>query len=374
MDKEELQRFSKPVADVYLAIEDQLLVNIAKKIARDNDILIDIEKNGDIRKIESWQLKKLNDLDALTQEHIKIISKQSGKTAEEVEKMLSGAGYKAVNDIEGDMESAAEKGKLTMPEGNPKDSSALKDVLRGYEQQAKNKLNLTNTTMIDMSNQKYLNVINETTGKVLAGATSAQQALRESIRGLAVQGVPALVDRSGRQWSTEAYVNMVMRSTTNNVANSMQETRMDEYGVDLVEISAHDGARPLCEPYQGRIFSRSGDHPRYPPLSETSMGEPAGLFGVNCGHMQYPYFEGTKKTYKPVKPEVNDRIYQESQKQRYLERQVRKAKREMAMMIELGDKQGIAEADDLIKERQANVRQFINDTGRTRRIGREQIR
>src|SRR5690606_668684 len=110
-------------------------------------------------------------------------------------------------------------------------------------------------------------------------------------------------------------------------------------GNDLVEVSAHDGARPLCEPYQGRIFSLSGNHPDYPALADTSMGDPAGLFGVNCGHVKYPYIEGiSRQRYKPRDPEVNDRQYENSQKQRYLERQIRYAKREQMMLEEIGDK------------------------------------
>ncbi|OEH53130.1 minor capsid protein [Oceanobacillus sp. E9] len=374
MEKWVSQNLTKPVTDVYLSIEDQILKNIAKKIARDNSILIDIEKNGNTQLVESWQLSRLSELDAINKEHIEIISSRSGKTMQEVEKMLSNAGYSAVDEIEGDMFEGAKKGKLLMPPESAKGSESLKNVLVGYQRQAKNTLNLTNTTILDLSRQKYLDVINDTTGKVLAGVSTPQQALRESIKELANKGVPALVDKKGREWSTEAYVSMVMRSTSNNVANDMQDTRMDEYDVDLVEVSSHDGARPLCAPYQGRIFSRSGNHPKYPALGDTSMGHPAGLFGVHCGHVKYPYFEGTKKTYNPVSSEKNDRMYEESQKQRYLEREIRKAKREMVMMIELDDDIGIVEADDRIKERQANLRSFIKRTGRTRTNEREQIR
>jgi len=59
----------------------------------------------------------------------------------------------------------------------------------------------------------------------------------------AQKGVPALIDKAGRQWSTEAYVGMVTRTMSNNIANEMQDERMNEYGVDLVEVSSHDGAR-----------------------------------------------------------------------------------------------------------------------------------
>lgn len=279
MDKQELQRLSKPISDVYLSIEDELLKNIAKRISKDQDLLVDIDDSGDVERIESWQLSQLDQLDQLDQEQIRTIAKYSDESAEKVTEMLEDAGYKSVNEIESDLKDGVERGVLRKPDDTPRSSSNLKNILSSYENQAKDSLNLTNTTLIDQSNQQYRDVINKTAGNVLSGVQSPQQALRQSIRELSQNGVPALIDKAGRKWSTEAYVNMVMRSTSNNVANDMQDARMDEYGCDLVEISEHMGARPGCAPYQGNIYSRSGNSDKYPALSSTSAGEPAGLFG-----------------------------------------------------------------------------------------------
>ncbi|MEB2280190.1 phage minor capsid protein [Lysinibacillus xylanilyticus] len=42
----------------------------------------------------------------------------------------------------------------------------------------------------------------------------------------------------------EGYINMVIRSTTNNVTNGMQLERFKEHGIDLIEVSSHIDARP----------------------------------------------------------------------------------------------------------------------------------
>lgn len=375
MDKRDLQRASKPITDVYLSIEDELLKNIAKRISRGKNLLVNIDNDGQTERIESWQLSQLDQLEQLDQEQIRTIAKYSDETSEKVTEMLENAGYKSVNSIENDLKEGAERGVLRKPEDTPKNSGNLKNILSSYEDQAKDKLNLTNTTLIDQSNQQYRDVINKTTGNVLSGVQSPQQALRQSIRELSRNGVPALVDKAGRKWSTEAYVNMVMRSTSNNVANDMQDARLDEYGCDLVEVSEYVGARPGCAPYQGNIYSRSGNHDQYPALSSTSVGEPAGLFGVNCGHVKYPYFEGRKKRSSgDISKKDNEKAYEEQQQQRYLEREVRYAKREQAMLMEIGDGQGVHFAEEKVKEKQAAVREFTKQTGRTRRISREQIR
>jgi len=254
------------------------------------------------------------------------------------------------------------------------ESTALAAILTAYQQQAMTTFNLVNTTMLQQAEQAYIDVLNQTVGKVLTGVQTPQQALRETVSRWAEHGIPALIDRKGRKWTTEAYVNTVMRSMSNKIANDMQDVRMDEYGVDLIEVSSHLDARPKCAPYQGRIYSRSGRHPKYPPLSSTSYGDPAGLFGINCRHVKYPYIEGvSKQRFHPYDLKEVSKAYKQSQKQRYLERKIRQAKRELKMMEALGDQEGIKAAKAKVRERQARMRAFINETGRARRYDREQV-
>lgn len=361
------QQITLPVVNVFLSIEEQILINVAKRLIRHKNLMDD-----DIR---SWQLLKLEELGSLTQENIITIAKHSGLAIDEVSRMLERAGYEAVKNVDRDISvvEAVRRGILIKP-SDPAANSAMNQILASYQRQAKDTFNLVNTTLLDQSRQAYIDILNQTVGKVLTGNITPHQALREVIRKWANQGIPALIDRAGRRWSTESYVSMVTRTIGNRVANEMQESRMDEYGVDLIEVSSHSGARPLCAPFQGRIFSRSGTHPKYPPFSTTSYGLPAGLFGINCGHVQYAYVEGVSvQRYHPYDEEENRRVYEESQKQRYLERRIRQAKRERSMMDAIGDKEGVRRANERIRERQAMMRGFIRDTGRTRRYNREQI-
>ena len=88
----------------------------------------------------------------------------------------------------------------------------------------------------------------------------------------------------------------------------------------------------------------------------------------------YPYIPGiTEQRYYPYDKEENDRIYAESQKQRYHERQIRAAKNEYNMMKGIGDKEGMEMARQKVLGSQANIRNFIDETGRTRRRNREQL-
>lgn len=365
MDKEWLQGLSQPTINVYLAIEEQMLVNIAKRLSK-HDSLLDED-------IESWQLQNMNQLEGLRDENLSFIAEQSGKTQEEVKKAFKEAGYGTLKGQEEILRKGVDAGALNEAP-NMYESSALAQILESYERQAWQTFDLVNTTMLDESRKVYLDIINQTTGQVIAGTQTARQAMRDTVSKWADSGIPALIDRSGRQWSNEGYISMVMRSNANNVANEMQDTRFDEFGVELIEISSHMGARPKCAPYQGRMFSRNGSHDEYPPLSDTSYGELAGLFGINCRHNKYPYIKGvSQQRYKGYDESENEKAYQHSQKQRYLERRIRKAKREQRMFEAMGDNAGMRRAKRKILDRQAAQRQFIKDTGRTRRYEREQI-
>jgi hypothetical protein len=364
MTPEKSQQLAMPVVEVYLAIEEQILINIAKQLKEGKKLMED--------DIQAWQLKKLMELGTLTQSNIITIAKHAGMAVNEVSKMLEEAGYSAVEEIEGDLAEAVQLGVAVQPP-TIAESAALAAILTAYQQQAKTTFNLVNTTMLQQAEDAYLNILNQTVGKVLTGVQTPQQALRETVSRWAEHGIPALI-RKGRRWTPEAYISMVMRSMSNKIANDMQFARMDDYGVDLIEVSSHLDARPKCAPYQGRIYSRSGNHRKYPPFSSTSYGDPAGLLGVNCRHVIYPYIEGvSKQRFHPYDLNEVSKAYKQSQKQRYLERQIRQAKRELKMMEALGDQEGIKAAKAKVRERQARMREFINETGRKRNYEREQV-
>lgn len=207
----------------------------------------------------------------------------------------------------------------------------------------------------DIANkQQHLDILNKSVGKVITGVESRQTAMRQCIKEMTDKGIPAFVDAAGREWSPETYVNMDIKTTVSNTAHAMQDARCDEYGVDLIEISSHRGARPKCAQDQGKIYSRSdkngiahdgsGNEIKYEPWSSTSYGEPDGILGINCHHKKYPFVDGVNfRTYYPYEKDENDARYKELQEQRRLERNVRKSKNEADELEAAGDKEGAKE-------------------------------
>lgn len=79
------------------------------------------------------------------------------------------------------------------------------------------------------------------------------------------EGVTAFVDKAGRHWSLHTYCSMVSR-TTSRQAEVLAVLTADP-GHDLYQISSHGTTCALCAPYEGRVYSRSGTDPDFPPLA-----------------------------------------------------------------------------------------------------------
>ena len=100
-------------------------------------------------------------------------------------------------------------------------------------------------------------------------------------------------------------------------------------GAQLVEVTAHYGARPSHAEWQGQIYewTKPGQQKQtsYPDfVNSTGYGTGAGLGGWNCRHSFYPFFEGlSERTYEPLSSQETERVYELEQEQRYNERMIR---------------------------------------------------
>ena len=382
---QKIQDLSDPIESVYISMVNELLVNIGRHVT-----------SPTWTHTAAWEIQKLSELGQLTRENAAIINRWVAQLPEEIRATMEETRRVALEGIEQQLAKAAEEGYVTPP---MRDSTY--EVLREYSQQAADQLNLVNTTMlqssvaqyerlVELTDQEYgrlmaqkeatQEALNVAAGSVVSGTQTRTQALQKAIRQISEEGLTGFYDRAGRSWSPEAYVNMDIRTTVHNVAIQSVKNRMEDYNTQVFQVSAHAGARPLCYPYQGKLYSwdnsageielGNGKTMRYDPLNTTSYGQPAGLFGINCGHTPIPIIPGVSIPHAQdfVQPkEENDKQYAESQEQRALERKIRAAKR----AVEMGDDSD--EAKQRVRNAEKEMREFIAQTGRTRRPDREKL-
>ena len=359
----EALNLAAPIADAYMSVEERLLVRIARQLSLNDD--------HQLNEVSRWQIKQLAKHGLLRQDAHKIIAAGTkgipGDVAETVRQAID--------------DTLAEDGirDLWHNEGF---SESAKNAVKHYRAQAKDVYNQVNTVMkykaestfvraVNSVAEKWtqemrreqaeiadkqgvLDILNSNTASVVSGAESRTKAVRTTIHEMAQKGIPAFVDKSGREWSPEAYVNMDIRATVKNTALEAQFSTMDSLGQDVFEVSSHPGSRPKCRPWQGKLISRSGRTTEITdingrkhkviPLSQTSFGEPDGLFGINCGHRPRGVSDGLfRKSSVEYDDEEDKALYNKVCKQRELERKVRKSKTEADMLEAAGDTEGAKE-------------------------------
>ena len=104
----------------------------------------------------------------------------------------------------------------------------------------------------------------ELTANKEAGVASRQTVQYMMAAELNAKGVTAFVDKAGREWSLESYCSMATR-TTGRQAQVAAALTADDW--DLWEIVKIGSTCPLCSAYEGRVYSKSGTDPDYPPLA-----------------------------------------------------------------------------------------------------------
>ena len=370
---------SQPLTDVYTAMETDLMMAIARQLAA----------GGEINATSEWRLKKLAEAGALSKETVQIIASYTGIQSDLITEAIEGAAMGIVDRLEPALQACAKDGYITAVSGTPI-STSVGNVVTNFRKQAKTDLNLVNTVMQYKANSAYKNLVNQIyddtkrqellgvlgkhTLEVASGGTSRQEAVRNCIKEFSQKGIPAFVDKRGREWSPEAYINMDIRTTVNNTANAAQDACCDKYGLDLIQISSHMGSRPKCAIDQGKLYSRSnrsgiahdGDGNEIPfyPWSSTSYGEPDGILGINCHHHKYPFADGVNfQRYFPYDQEENAERYKEFQKQRAMERRVRETSRQADMLEAAGDTEGAKEVRRKLREQRKAYREYSNEHG-----------
>jgi len=130
-------------------------------------------------------------------------------------------------------------------------------------------------------NDIYRELALENVRGTVIGYDTWKQTAKRFREQLAERGVTGFKDRSGRMWNMRTYTEMVARTTTMEAHLQGTANRLVEQGHDLIKVSTHIGACPLCEPWQGKILSITGKTKGYPTLEEAKA---AKLFHPRCRH------------------------------------------------------------------------------------------
>lgn len=371
LSPEFLAALPESVVALFLQVEEDLLEDIARRIAKTDGIT-------DTAKWQAWRYEQVK---LFSSNALQTLAAATGKSKEELVQLFREA---ALETLAADNDSYTAAG-LTVPETL---SPTLQNILQsGYLQTGQMMENFTATTANTVTRQ-FENALDRAWLQINTGGFTYQQAIRKAIQTLAQDGLSAIVYPSGHRDTIETAVRRAVLTGVNQTAAKLQVARMEEMGCEFVEVTAHPGARPEHAVWQGKVFHIGGavtvDGVYYPDfVTATGYGTGAGLGGWNCRHNFFPFFPGlSKRAYtnemlaqldaKEISYQGKDYTrYEASQMQRALERKIRKAKREYLSLDAAG--QDTAESAVKLRRARAQLNDFLKETGLRQDNFREQV-
>ena len=306
----------------FVTLEDELVGEIAERISKVNEANV----------VALNQINVLNQMGLLNNEVYKKVAQATNKTEQDIKQIVSGAmitSFKRDNIIFSN----------EVLKDNLKISESLMQTLKADISRLNYDLNnLTGTTAMT-TQTAFLNAINQAHLEVITGAKSYTSAMIDAIDKVSASGIDVLY-HSGHKDRVEVATRRAIVTSVNQTNGELQLRRMQDLGWDLVEVSAHIGARPTHAIWQGQVYSLSGKSGYKNFYEETEYGTMLGLCGINCRHTFFPFYKGSTYTYNTKElEEINNKkvnfngkeitYYQATQYQRYLERTIRKYTRQI---------------------------------------------
>lgn len=334
----DIDEMIQPILNLYNQMEMDLMVEIAKRFASYDEIVGSLE----------WQLKKLDELGGVNKNLIKIIKQYSDMTEPQIERILQKAGY--VNlDIDA-LEKAFELGVSAVDPIVLMQSENIAQIINLSYKSLKDTFSMINTKALESAKQKYLNILNTAYLDTATGIHSYQESINNAIGQMTKEGIGGATYKRGKRYITYSIEGTVRRDTltaVHQLANKVAMQSCKEMNCEYVEISKHLGARvhptnPIANHagWQGKVFKINGSDSEYQNL-KVSTGYPddiLGLGGVNCRHRMFPFFPGISIP-NPINynEDENRRVYEATQHQRKLERDIRALKKRKACAEAVGD-------------------------------------
>lgn len=385
-----LDSMSWEMAEVYGAISDQILINLAHYFPYFN-------ADNLPRSAFAYQSSMLAQMGQVNSETARIISRSLTGADEALRNVLEQAIIDSVRSREPELYKAVKKGILQPPGGIPIVTPNQTRAFSLYYKQAADKLNLVNTVMLESTQQAYQATVSDivtriratqtavdiAAGETITGVSSWNNALSHAMKRLNENGITGFVDHAGHKWTAEAYTAMDIRTTVFNTGRAAVWEMNQDFGNDLYIVSWHSGARPGCYDWQNKVISSldnardvvdlDGNTVHVHAQNETTYGEPAGLFGINCKHYPSPFIPGVSRVGQtPETPDENKKAYEESQTQRRLERKIREEKRDlMSLKAQNAPEELIKAQQDKVKATSQQINDFCDQTGRARHRDRE---
>lgn len=342
------------LVEMYQDLENWIISDIATRLI----------KSGELSGTADRELWKLQQMGLHNTEIVKRISEMSGKSRNEVRRLLRDSVMTSFSDDKEVLTQISASDIISPLKNNMAIMAMNAELIKTFGELD----NLTKTT-INQTQKDLLNMLNEVDYRVASGMQSYSSAVCEVLDRYSESGVMVEYP-TGTKRSLESAVRCCVVTSMNQTAAQVTNIYIAQNKIEYVLVSAHPGARydkknptgiSSHDYWQGKAYKIIGSEPGFPNLLEstgytidveTGKGTVVnllGLHGYNCRHSHGPWRKGMVNKYIDENGNVNinsdesQKLYDLQQKQRLLEREIRKTKREI--MAKKQELDMIAETD-----------------------------
>ena len=352
-------------------LENYIISDIARRIA----------KEGEITDTAAIELNRALELGTDISVIERFIERVTGAIQEDIDIVLRGVIKESV-----DADNVIYKAAGYNPVDLKKSSKLMEIIEAGIRQTNSTLKNITGSmgfanvvggkTVFQDIAKFYQNTLDFALLQVSTGVLDVNSAARFAVKKMADSGIRYVDYASGHVNRVDVAAKRAILTGVNQLNLRITDGIMEELGAEYVEVTAHAGARPDHAVWQGKVYHKGGEKDGYPDFeSSTGYGTGPGLGGWNCRHSYFPFFPGISvRSYTDEQLENIDppnltykgkeyTYYEATQKQRQMETQMRKTKRELVGFDALGMKDDFTAASIRLNNQKEAYRKFSKAAG-----------
>lgn len=348
MTQGELEKLPLPLQREWSRLENRIMSDVVRRI----------KINGFSTASASWQISRLQQLGQSDAQIKKWLGQALKASKSEVERILSDTAYEQY------MEHGRGYRLMGIDQVPFEENVPLQQMITAMSEQCMNEFNNMSRSAAfavhnpdgTISNIPIGEFYNQTVdGAIMdmqSGAFTYQQTLKRIVNTMTASGLRTILYESGRSERVDVAARRAMLTGWRQVNGLMSEQTASELGTDSYEVTVHVGARPSHQEWEGKVYTKAQ------LIEVCGLGSVTGLHGANCYHDYYPFIPGVStRTYTDEQlQQIHDRentpktyngreytTYEALQKQRQLERRMRKYNEDIHL-LELGD----GDPDDIL--------------------------
>ena len=324
----------KDIAKIFEEIELRLISSLKRNLKRHK-----AEEQRYGFEWSAWQAEKLKNMENFRRENLDIMNEYVDVIDDQTRQLMTEQFQEGQQQAQRSVQELSDEPITPIPDKhffgvNEKKMAKLMEDVTTLEKTAE-------TAALRMTDDIYRQTLNRVQLAMGTGSMTLNEAIDLATKDFLDKGINCIVYADGKRVNIADYVRMALRTTSTRAALQGAAKRFAELGYDTVLVSQYGGCSKTCEPWQGQVYIDDvftvweGEKDEFQGKSNycgewfwlLSYAVKNGLFHPNCRHTMTQYIHGRTQIPEPIPEEKIKEQRELEQKQRAMERKVRKLKR-----------------------------------------------